>query len=424
VRLAYFSDSFLPTHDGVSHFLLYMGRELTRQGHQVTLFTPRAPQDADRDAGYGFPVVRLPSLPLPYYPQYRWAVLPGASLAGRSGDFDVVHVHTPGPVGTTGLLAARHWGVPAVGTFHTNLKDMRQSLPDNWATRAFFRFAWRWNAGLYARCDQVTVPQEEGGRLLEGVFTHRRAPVEVIPHGVDTSRFRPGLSDPPWADRLGSRGRPLVLFCGRLTVDKGVHRLLDALARLPPELPFLGVIAGEGPESQRVRDRVRTEAGLMGRVVLVGALPESEKPSLFSQSAVFALPSTADLQPLALLEAMASGLAVVVGTQGGPARMVRSGEEGWAVDPTDPAGLAAALARLLSDAPLRARLGANARARAEARFSQRQTLRRFLDLYEGVRSRPRAVRVGGGPRSAPGGPSGPRGEGPQRGAFTGPSPRG
>ncbi len=424
MRLAYFADSFLPTHDGVSHFLVYMGRELTRQGHEVTLFTPQSRQRKEDDTSYGFPVVRLRSLPLPYYPQYRWALLHGAALAGRAGDFDLVHVHTPGPVGTTGLFAARHWGIPAVGTFHTNLKDMQQSLPDIWATRAFFRFAWRWNAGLYARCDLVTVPQEEGGRLLEGVFTHRRAPVEVIPHGVDTSRFRPGVTDVPWATRLGANGRPLILFCGRLTVDKGVHRLLDALARLPADLPFLGVIAGEGPESERVRARTQTEAGLVGRAVYLGTLRESEKPSLFSQSALFALPSTADLQPLALLEAMASGVAVVVGAQGGPARMVRSGEDGWAVDPTDPEVLSRALARLLTDPGLRARLGSSARARVEALFSQRQTLRQFLELYEGVRLGARPVPLGGGPRSLPGGPPGPREESPRRGAFTEPSPRG
>ncbi len=422
MRLAYFSDSFLPTHDGVSHFLLYLGRELTRQGHQVTLFTPRSGPGTE-EGSYGFPVVRLPSLPLPYYPEYRWAVLPGAELAGRSRDFDLVHVHTPGPVGTTGLFAGRHWKVPVVGTFHTNLKDMQQSLPDRWATRAFFRFAWRWNAGLYARCDQVTVPQEEGGRLLEGVFTHRRAPVEVIPHGVDTARFRPGVTDVRWASRLGADGRPWVLFCGRLTVDKGVHRLLDALAQLPAELPFLGVIAGAGPEANRVQARIRTEAALAGRTVYVGTLSESEKPSLFSQSSLFALPSTADLQPLALLEAMASGLPVVVGAQGGPARMIRSGEDGWTVDPTDPGALSQALGRLLTDPGLRARLGNNARARVESRFSQRQTLRQFLDLYEGVRSGAKPVRVGGGPRSLTGGAPGPREEAPRRGPLTGISPR-
>ena len=422
MRLAYFSDSFLPTHDGVSHFLLYLGRELTGQGHEVTLFTPRSGTGKE-EGHYGFPVVRLPSLPLPYYPQYRWAVLPGLALAGRAGDFDIVHVHTPGPVGTTGLFAGRHWGVPVVGTFHTNLKDMQQSLPETWATRAFFRFAWRWNAGLYARCDQVTVPQEEGGRLLDGVFTHRRAPVEVIPHGVDTSRFRPGLTDVPWGERLGAKGRPLVLFCGRLTVDKGVHRLLDALARLPADLPFLGVIAGTGPESDRVKARTRAEPGLVGRTVCIGSLPESDKPSLFSQSSLFALPSTADLQPLALLEAMASGLAVVVGDQGGPARMVRAGVDGWTVDPTDPEALSQALRELLSDAGLRARLGSQARARVEARFSQQQTLERFLDLYEGVRLGRRPVPAGGGSRPLVGGPRGPREKGPRRGQFTGPSPR-
>ncbi len=422
MRLAYFSDSFLPTHDGVSHFLLYLGRELTRQGHEVTLFTPRSGTGKE-EGSYGFPVVRLPSIPLPYYPQYRWAVLPGLALAGRAKDFDLVHVHTPGPVGTTGLFAGRHWGVPVVGTFHTNLKDMQQSLPETWATRAFFRFAWRWNAGLYARCDQVTVPQEEGGRLLEGVFTHRRAPVEVIPHGVDTSRFRPGLVDVPWGERLGANGRPLVLFCGRLTVDKGVHRLLDALARLPGDLPFLGVIAGTGPESDRVKARTEAEPGLVGRTVCVGSLPESDKPSLFSQSSLFALPSTADLQPLALLEAMASGLAVVVGDQGGPARMVRSGEDGWTVDPKDPEALSQALRRLLSDAGLRARLGSHARARVEARFSQQRTLEQFLDLYEGVRPGGKPARAGGRVRPLVGAPRGPREEGPRRGQLTGPSPR-
>ncbi len=385
MRIAHFSDTYLPTHDGVSHFLSYMGPELAREGHPVTLFTPGAPGAPHAEEPFpGFRVVRFPSFALPYYPEYRWSPLPWVVGKGGEGGFDVVHLHTPGPVGTLGLFSARHWGLPVVGTFHTNLRDMQGSLPDNWLTRGFFRWAWRWNAGVYARCDRVTTPEQGGLELLDREFTRRRAPLETIPHGVDTRRYAPGVAGVDWRSRLGAGERPLVLFLGRWTQDKGVHRFLDALGELPRALPFLGVLAGQGPESRSVEERLAREPGLAGRVVSVGAVPEEEKPSLLSQSALFVLPSVADLQPLALLEAMSSGAVPVVGSRGGPARIVKDGECGLLIDPLDREALTGAIQGLLEEPARRRSLGRAARQRVEESYSQAATLRRFLEVYRKV----------------------------------------
>lgn len=396
MRIAFFTDSYRPTHDGVAHFVAALADALGRQGHEVRVYTALTP-DAPRHAREGnVDVRRHRSAPLPYYPQYRWSIWPYSSALRSTfaRDVDVVHVHTPGPVGTAGVMAARRHGVPLVGTFHTNLKEMQRSLPDTALLRTFFRTAWIWNAGIYARCQRVTVPVAAAKSLLEGSFRKPslRAPVDLVPNGVDTTTFRPGLREPDWGARLGAPEVPRILFLGRLTRDKGIHTLLDAVKLMPKETPFLCVIAGDGPEREAVQARLKAEAELAGRVRYIGPVSDEDKPALLSQSRCFVLPSVADIAPITMLEAMASGCLCVAAKDGGPAELLDGGTAGLLVDPRDPGDVANTITRALTANGSLAPVVARAREKVERTFSIDRTARELVGVYDLVRaSRPAAM---------------------------------
>lgn len=386
MEIAFFSDSYAPLKDGVASEVQALARELRRQGHGVTVFAPEprlgaAPRDEVID---GVSVVRCRALPVPRYPQLRWALFPFARLAGRrfGSRIQVVHIHTPGLLGTAGFLAARRYRLPVVGTFHTDVYAARESFGPHPLVRLFFWAARWYTLGLYYRCASVTVPTEPArAALLKHARKPFRGPVPVVPNGIELGRFRPGLDRPDWRGRYGIGPEPLVLFLGRLTRDKGIHRLLDAVAALPPTVPAAVLVGGTGPEELPVRERIANDPRLRSRVRFVGVVPEEEKAAFLAQGDLFVLPSTSDTSSVAVLEAMASGLPCLVTDVGGPRMLVEDGVSGRVV-PAEPAGaLAEGLAELLRAPELRARLRRGALARVAAEGSIETTARRFISLY-------------------------------------------
>jgi phosphatidylinositol alpha 1,6-mannosyltransferase len=387
MEIAYFSDSYPPMRDGVAQVTSGLARTVAAQGHRVRVYAPRTPaSDAPRaETVDGVEVHRLRSLPVPLYGEYRWPLFPFRVVRSATRRTDVVHLHTPGLLGTTGFLSARHAGRPLVGTFHTDLAAMRGSVPQKLLVPLFFRVAWWYNLGTYYRCDVATAPSAAARETLaRSARKPFRRSVEVVPNGVDVARFRPGASTPDWRARCGLGPAPLVTFLGRLTQDKGVHRFLDAFATASARTPLVGIVGGRGPEEAAVRARLERDPSLASRLRYVGPVAEEEKVALLAQTDVFVLPSTSDTSSVALLEAMACGAAVIAPLVGGPAEVVDPGRTGRAVDPCAPGRLAEAVAELGQDASERRRLGGAAAAWVREHRSLEAMARRFISLYRSV----------------------------------------
>jgi glycosyltransferase involved in cell wall biosynthesis len=384
--IAFFSDSYLPTRDGVAVEVHTLARTLQRLGHGVTVYTPQTRAGAPSSDGEldGVPVVRSRSMPVPIYGEYRWPLFPFKDVAGREfgRTTDVVHLHTPGLMGTTGFFAGRRFRRPILGTFHTDVYAARESFGARALVRLFFWTARWYTLGLYYRCDLTTAPTQPAKEaLLRHASKPFRRNVEVVPNGIEVDRFHPGISVPDWRIRLGLPEAPLLTYLGRLTPDKGVHRFLDALRALPGALSWSAVVAGVGPEELRVRARLTAEPELRGRVRYLGPVAEEEKPALLAQSDLFVLPSTSDTASVAVLEAMSSGAPCVVSDVGGPSEIVRDGLTGRVVPVDRPGPLARVLGELLQDPGERARLASAALVWVRGEASIEATARRFISLY-------------------------------------------
>jgi glycosyltransferase involved in cell wall biosynthesis len=374
MRIAFFTESYLPTRDGVSAVVSGLAQTLQRLGHSVRVFAPHpvvgaSPETTEVD---GVPVVHVRSIPVPVYHEYRWGLFPIAQLHGQHlRDVDLIHLHTPGIVGSTGFLASRYYRKPVVGTFHTNVWEMRRSFGGGPLAWLFFQSAWRWTLGTYWRCDLTTAPTAAArDALLEHASKPFHRPIEVVPHGIDLEEFHPGLAVPDWRERCGLGEGPMVTYLGRLTVDKGIHRFLDAVSDAAARRPLVAIVGGTGPEESEVRRRLRSEPVLARQVRYVGPVAEAEKAALLGQSDLFVLPSTSDTASIVLLEAMACGTPCLASSVGGPAEIVEEGRTGMRVDPRDRAALSGALVALLDDAPRRRHASIEA------------TARRFISLYE------------------------------------------
>ncbi len=211
-------------------------------------------------------------------------------------------------------------------------------------------------------------------------------PVDVVPHGVEVSRFRPGRDEARRAE-LGLRGT-VIGYAGRLVEDKGIADLLDAASRLAADgVAFSLLVVGAGPLEPMVRGRA---GALGGRLTLVPAVPHDEAPAILRLMDVLALPSRAspawqEQFGRVLVEAAATALPIVAaGTGEIPFVMAGLGGGGRVVAERDPAGLAAALAEMLADTSLRQRVGAANLAAARARYSQEAVAARMAGLLARV----------------------------------------
>ena len=250
-----------------------------------------------------------------------------------------------------------------------------------------------WLSRLIGEASFVRAISREGASRLGGLVARAadRDRVRVGYLGVDAARFHPGRRRAP--------GPPEIVAVARLGPTKGLEILIDAaaeLARAPR--PFRVRILGAGPLRADLEARARA-LGVEDRVRLEGAVSRDEVARALAGATLFALPCTVvgeerhDGLPVAILEAMAAGLPVVATPVGGIPEAIVSGENGRLVQPEDSQALRLALAELLDDHALRARLGAAARQTVLERFQLRDCAARLAAWIEGSTSPPVSTRA-------------------------------
>jgi glycosyltransferase involved in cell wall biosynthesis len=227
----------------------------------------------------------------------------------------------------------------------------------------------------------LAVSPEDRRRMIEveGVDSTK---VRYVPNGVPALAAGDGT---PLRRSLGaSPTTPVVGTVCALRPQKGVDVLLAAVAALVVEVPDLRVvIVGDGPERTRLK-RLSEEMGLVSTVEFLGSRTQEELPDILSAIDVMVSSSTFEGMPLAIIEWMAAGKAIVATKVGGVPALVEDGVHGLLVEPGDPNQLAGAIAKLLRDADLRSALGASAAYRQRRTFDLHHMVRSLESLYEAL----------------------------------------
>jgi glycosyltransferase involved in cell wall biosynthesis/predicted metal-dependent phosphoesterase TrpH len=254
---------------------------------------------------------------VPYYPGLRIGVpsLPAAVQTLADGAFDAIHVCSPGPAGAAGALLARALGLPLIGSYHTELTayaDLRSGRPELAGAMAMAVSAF------YNACDVVLSPSAASDAALAGIGMPSQR-IMRWDRGVDTSRFDPSLRNPDLLARSGAPDSAInVLYSGRITREKGAELLADAFLRARAREPRLHlVLAGGGPEQERLRERVGSE-----HTTFLGWLSGSDLARAYASADMFLFPSATDTFGQVILEAQASGLPVIAVAEGGPLSLI------------------------------------------------------------------------------------------------------
>ncbi|PAZ17304.1 glycosyl transferase family 1 [Streptomyces sp. SA15] len=350
MRVVIVTESFPPDVNGVAHCALQTARHLVDRGHSPLVVAPAtAAGTGQPDASAPCPVVRVPSLPLPGYPQVRVA-LPSRRVAAAITEHraDIVHLASPFILGVRGMAAAARLGVPAVAVYQTDLAGYARTY-----VHAGEAAAWRRIRSVHTAADITLAPSSAALHDLE---SHGVPRVKLWPRGVDTVRFRPDLRDEALRRELAPNGELIVGYVGRLAPEKQVE-LLSGVCGLDG---VRVVVVGDGPS------RPNLDQALPGAVFL-GRRTGDELARIFASLDVFAHTGPFETFCQTVQEAMASGVPVVAPAVGGPLDLVAHGHTGFLVPPRDADAVRDAVRSLAADPALRTAYGAAARATVEGR---------------------------------------------------------
>lgn len=305
---------------------------------------------------------------LPFYPGLRIGVptLPAVVDALAEGGYDVVHLSAPGPLGVAAGLVARIMDLPVLGSYHTELAAYAGVRTADPAVELAARAAV---GAFYRQCHHVVSPSPAADAALRelGIAADR---IGRWDRGVDVAHFDPARRE---RGRLGGAAIN-VLYAGRLSREKGVELLAEAFLRARAANPRLHLnLAGGGPEEDLLRERLGEHA------TFLGWLDRDELARAYASADVLLFPSSTDTFGQVLLEAQASGLAVVAVAAGGPCSIVEDGVTGL-LRPAEADALARAVNDLANEPLQRERLARAGRAAVQERSWDR-ALERLADGY-------------------------------------------
>jgi glycosyltransferase involved in cell wall biosynthesis len=395
-RVLFLTESFHPVLGGGETHIRQLGRRLVAMGHEATVVTRRGevgwPAEEEVD---GIRVRRVP----PSGPGRtgKYLMVPAALRAvlreGRR--HDVLVVRGTRVLGMPGLVAARALGRPAI---------LQPEINGELSGEAF---AWGWRRGkalepairALAALRNLWLRDAEGfvamsRRIRDEMVDAGIAPerVALIPHGVDTERFRPAEPGEKEALRasLGLPGGLLAVFTGRLLRGKGLETLVAAFGKTAAAVPNLHlVLVGSGTgQALSVEEELRADVrgrGLEERVLFAGRVDAVE--GYLKAADFFVFPSLFEALGISLVEAAACGLPAVASRTGGIVDVVDEGRSGRLVAPGRVDELAAGMASLAGNASAREGMGGRARAVALDRFDARDATRRYLSLFQEVNAR-------------------------------------
>jgi glycosyltransferase involved in cell wall biosynthesis len=266
--------------------------------------------------------------------------------------FTEIIISTPGPVGLTGLLAAKMLNLQTSGIYHTDFPQYIRILTEDSFLESV---AWRYMHWFYGQLETVFVNSEE---YRQSWINHGFDPakLKILPRGLDTELFHPARRDPAFFGKFGPlNGEVRLLYVGRISREKDLDVLAAAYRRLRDEgLPVRLFLVGHGPYSEAL-------AKSLPEAFFTGYLTGNELATAYASADIFVFPSTTDTFGNVILEAQACGLPVVVSDSGGPKELVEDKANGLITKSHDVEDFARAIRALVTDSGLRERMARSAR---------------------------------------------------------------
>lgn len=363
MRIAIFSDTFLPQVNGVVSHLLLTAQKLTERGNQVLVFAPKPKKNISSFIHqYSFKTLLVPSIPLPLYPDFRISVpyIPKILYELKKFSAEVIQVMDPLNLGTEGLVAGKFLKIPTAITFHTFYmdEDILKYFKIHHHINLVQPGIWKLTTIYHDLANVVICPSKISQRelLKHGL----KRPTEIISNGVDLAT----VNKISHSDKEKLRKKHLLkkndlcaLYVGRMAVDKSIPVLFGGFKRVVKQFPRAKLLMiGGGPETGKLK-KLAKNLFLERNIYWLGEFDHKSliKSGLLGIADISVTASKIENQSMAIIEAIAYGLPIVCVNARGMGELVDN-TNGIMVEPDNEEELGKAIVKLFHDHKLRARL--------------------------------------------------------------------
>jgi glycosyltransferase involved in cell wall biosynthesis len=333
LRVLIASDTFPPDINGCARFTERLAGGLVRNGNDVHVIAPSFNKSWGTSTeiidSVPMTVHRIRSYKVPFHKTLRYVnpftLRKKVDLILDDFEPDAIHSQSHLILGRISMRSGKQRNIRLVATNHVMPENILRYLPlPKFLENQFKRKLWSDAGKVLAHFDHVTTPTRRAAQLLESAAGLEN--VLAISCGIDATNF---------TNTTPTTNKPFrILFLGRLDWEKHIHNLLRAVAKLPKEIDVFVEIAGDGNQRKYLTD-LASELGIAERVSFLGHISEEELPLAYERATVFAMPSIAELQSIATMEAMASGRPVIAANAMALPHLVHDGDNGYLFEPDD-----------------------------------------------------------------------------------------
>lgn len=382
MRIAIFTNCYLPLVNGVVGAVSLLRKGFIEQGHQVDIFAPKFDDYVDDEPG----VYRYPAVDLTRKVKYPIAIPYSPKISKVLGnlDFDIIHSHHPFVLGPLALKLARSRKAPIVYTFHTQYDQYSHyvPLPSTWVSWFSKNQVRRFAQSV----SQITTPADTARQiLLEYGVTND---IKVIPNPTDLTRFQAANGDLVKKEYHFSKEKILINI-GRVAPEKNLGLLLQSFQTILKKAtePVKLMIVGDGPALNGLK-QLATELGIAEAVIFTGMVNPRLIPNYLAAADLFVMTSKTEVKPLAQLEALAAGVPIVAVAAAGANDTIIHGQNGLLVA-EDTEAISGGVLDLAFNPERLAGFKREALHTAE-RYSHLQIAREYLELFNQVIQRKKA----------------------------------
>lgn len=317
---------------------------LKEMGHTIVFFAGKAPEHQTDDTWEDMKVYRFRSMLLPKTDERFYMGFPTTNEAAdilKKEQIDIVHVVVPTPAAIAVVRAAKRMGLPVVVHSHTQPENLFLNAGNNRANfiaNVLSEIMYVYLRWLYKKVDLLIFPTEFSRNYFKGMPAHMRT--EVITNGVDTERFKPHDRTTTCAHFKLDQGKHYLLYVGRLHPEKRVDILIRAMPAIAKAYPKAhALIVGGGHREQSLKALTK-QVGAETCVTFLGFLSEEDVQAVYSVSDIFVLPSLVELEGMVVLQAIATGNALLISDSTKSASRYLVDQDGYLFKANNPSDLA------------------------------------------------------------------------------------
>ncbi len=378
------SDLHYPTINGVATFSRNLARGLADLGHEVVVIAPSQTGKKCKEVDGNHVIVRTNSVPFPFYQNFRISPNPAREVRKIIEDFDpdVIHIQMVLWLGSAALKYGNKFGIPIVSTNHAmpeNLMDNLKLLAP--VSRSINYILKAYGARFHSKADYVTLPTQAAIDMFNA-GDKIKIPMAPVSNGIDLARFTPQEAPKSVYEKFHlPNDAPIVTYIGRLDAEKHISVLVRAFVRVNAQHPEAHLlIVGDGTDAPRLKALVK-EFGLQQHVTFTGKVSDEDLVLLHRVGTVYCMPSPAELQSIATLEAMASGQPIVAVDAGALRELCQHERNGYLCEQDNDEEIAAGIISIIEDASLRESMSKESLAIAKTHDLQ-TTLKQFEKIYQ------------------------------------------